>query len=68
MCVNSSIPSELGGGGGGGMNDVWGARDDFDFERTKGMGGGGGGRGIPVESVSVAGVEDIDGGPCSFSE
>ena len=39
-------------------------RDDFESE--KGTGGGGGGRGIPL--LSVAGVEVIDGGLCSFSE
>ena len=66
------VPSKflwgVGGGGGGGTNGVWGATDNFDFDREKGTGGGGGGRGIPpVETASVV-EATADERPCSFSE
>ena len=41
------------------MYDVWGARDDFDFERENDTVGGGGGRGIPVESVLIVVVTSL---------
>ena len=63
MTLPESCPNFVGGGvgdgGGGGMYGVWGARDNFDFERENDTVGGGGGRGIPVESVLIVVVTSL---------